>query len=274
MNKLILTLPFLLLSFNFFGQINKVWSSDTTLSVPESVIYSNVHNCIFVSNVDGKPSVKDGNGFISKLSADGEIIELKWISGLDAPKGMAIADDLMYVSNITELVIIDIKAQKIIKRIPHDKARFLNDVTITCFDDVLVTDSANGLIYILKDDELQIWLQGDKLAGANGLLAEKDYVLVGVNSKILKVNAETKDVELFLETSSQVDGIQADGKGAYYFTHWQGRLYYYYPSKTATLLFDSSVDNIQSADIGYNSVTGEILVPTFFSNQVVSYKMD
>ena len=58
---------------------------------PESVIYSPKQDILFVSNIDGKPNEKDQKGFISKVSpSNGNIIELSWITGLNAPKGMAI----------------------------------------------------------------------------------------------------------------------------------------------------------------------------------------
>jgi hypothetical protein len=40
-----------------------------------------------LSNIDGKPDEKDGRGFISKISpVNGTIIELNWVTGLNAPK--------------------------------------------------------------------------------------------------------------------------------------------------------------------------------------------
>jgi hypothetical protein len=47
-----------------------------------------------VSNIDGKPDQKDQRGFISEVSpSNGSVVELDWLTGLNAPKGMAICDD-------------------------------------------------------------------------------------------------------------------------------------------------------------------------------------
>jgi len=48
---------------------------------------------------------------------NGSIIELNWIAGLNAPKGMAIYDNSsgsskLYVSDITDLVEIDIGVKR------------------------------------------------------------------------------------------------------------------------------------------------------------------
>ena len=54
---------------------------------PESTLVSRVGDHIYVSNVNGAPTEKDGNGFISKISPDGKMIKADWATGLNAPKG-------------------------------------------------------------------------------------------------------------------------------------------------------------------------------------------
>jgi DNA-binding beta-propeller fold protein YncE len=92
-------------------QIQKIWETPAQLKTPESVLYEPTENVLFVSNIDGKPDEKDGQGFISKVSPiNGTVIELNWVTGLNAPKGMAVSSDSskLYVSDIIDLVEIDI----------------------------------------------------------------------------------------------------------------------------------------------------------------------
>src|ERR671930_340013 len=102
-------------------KINKLWETPGNFKNPESVAYAPKQNVLFVSNVDGKPDQKDQKGFISKVSpSNGTITELNWITGLNAPKGIAIynnSNSKLYVSDITDLVEIDINNGKIIKRL-------------------------------------------------------------------------------------------------------------------------------------------------------------
>ncbi len=112
------------------GQIkaNKLWETPTNLKNPESVAYASKQNVLFVSNVNGKPNQKDQNGFISEVSpSNGSIINLNWVTGLDAPKGIVISNDgsKLYVSDITNLVEIDIANGKIIKRFNAPGISFL-----------------------------------------------------------------------------------------------------------------------------------------------------
>lgn len=63
---------------------------------PEPVRHDPEQDVYFVSNIDGNPSAKDGSAFISRLSPDGEVKDLRWIDGsrpgvkLNAPNGIAL----------------------------------------------------------------------------------------------------------------------------------------------------------------------------------------
>ncbi len=87
-----------------------------------------------VSNINGAPLDKDGNGFISRLAPDGSVLDLKWIDGgapgvaLDAPKGMAIAGGVLYVADITELRMFDASSGEPMGSVEVPGSTFLNDV--------------------------------------------------------------------------------------------------------------------------------------------------
>ena len=73
------------------------------LNEPESVIYDEMSNAIYISNINGDPLELDKNGYISKISVDGQILEKKWVAGLDAPKGMAIYDNNLFVTDVNKI---------------------------------------------------------------------------------------------------------------------------------------------------------------------------
>ena len=80
--------------------------SGVGFSTPESVLYDPEADVYLVANIHGGPSARDGNGFISRLSPEGEVIALKWIDSaaegvtLDAPKGMALVGERLFVADI------------------------------------------------------------------------------------------------------------------------------------------------------------------------------
>ena len=78
------------------------------LNEPESVIFDKNNNSIYISNINGDPLKLDKNGYISKISVDGQILDKKWITGLDAPKGMAIFNDYLFVADLNKIWKINI----------------------------------------------------------------------------------------------------------------------------------------------------------------------
>src|SRR5215212_8793772 len=155
---------------------NKLWETPANLKNPESVAYAPRQNLLFVSNVNGKPDQKDQNGFISKVSpSNGSIINLNWVTGLNAPKGIAISNDgsQLYVSDIKDLVEIDVETGKIIGRFDAPGGVFLNDVVSDNQGNIYVADTGANTIYKLDanstSSSLQAWLRSPQLNGPNGL---------------------------------------------------------------------------------------------------------
>src|SRR5688500_7290373 len=65
-----------------------VWTVAADILTPESVYYDAGSNALFVSNINGEILGRDGNGYISRLTADGKVVNAKWATGLNAPKGL------------------------------------------------------------------------------------------------------------------------------------------------------------------------------------------
>ncbi len=255
-------------------ELNRIWSSEAVFNVPESVLYHKFSNRIFVSNIQGGPADKDGEGFISLVKVDGSVEELQWVSGISAPKGMAADAKYLYVSDINELVIIDIELKQIHNRIKYESAKFLNDVCMTETGDVFVSDAATGQILKLEDDKLVLWLEGDYLKGVNGLFYEDYHLLVGTANNMLKVSLPEKTHEIYVPETVAIDGIEADNEGGYYFSSWQGMLFHVVPDEKPIVLLNTVEQKINCADIGFIHESKLILVPTFFDNRIIAYRME
>jgi hypothetical protein len=76
----------------------KLWGSSGFRN-PESAVYDGTAGAIYVSNVDGEPTQKDGNGFISKPGPDGTIVALERVKGLDSPTGLALAGGILHAAD-------------------------------------------------------------------------------------------------------------------------------------------------------------------------------
>jgi hypothetical protein len=145
------------------------WSL-TGFSHPESVDLDIAHQVFYITNINGKPLDKDGNGFISKVSRDGKLLELKWIEGgLNAPKGIVMQGFNMWVTDIDRLHQIDTRTGKIVKSFDAPGAVFLNDPAVDAAGNVYVSDIAKKKIWQLKDGQMSIWYDKDDLMHVNGL---------------------------------------------------------------------------------------------------------
>lgn len=262
---------FIGLSTSSAQKLEKVWQTTCDLKTPESVLYDDVSDVIYVANMDGNPTEKDGNGFISILNTDGSEKNLKWITGLNAPKGMAVFEEKLYVADIDELVEIDIKKGKILARYEAPGALFLNDVTACMNGKIFVSDMQTAKIHVLSENKLTVWAEGAPLESPNGLMAEKGKLYVG-DKNIYEFDIKTKEVKTVIENAGGVDGLEKNKDGDFVFSNWAGRIYIHKNGKTIKLL-DTTEKKINTADIDYSIKHDLILVPTFFDNRIVAYRI-
>jgi sugar lactone lactonase YvrE len=255
--------------------VEQVWATDTTLRTPESVLFDAERKILYVANINGMPTDKDKNGFISKVTIDGKIDKLEWVKGFDAPKGMGIYKNKLYVTDISKVVEIDIEKGKIVKTYNVPDAKFLNDITVDSAGVVYISDSETNKIHTLTNGKVAVWLDKD-LNKPNGLLVEKDRILVTSMG-----SADFKAIDLKTKTATGIateigagDGLIYFGKpGHFIVSDWNGTVFLVEPNGTKTTLIDSKADKINSADIGFIQDGNILLVPTFFKNSVVAYKV-
>ncbi len=271
-------LPVLILIIFFSGEksyaqkLEKVWeSSSEVLKTPESVLYDEDRDILFVSNINGEPSEKDGNGFISILNPDGTVKTLNWVEGLNAPKGMAIYNGKLYVSDVDQLVEIDINNKKITEKYNAPDAIFLNDVAADKNGVIFVSDTRAKKIYALKNGKLNVWLEGDPLNSPNGLFTENGQLFIG-DDNIYKVDIASKKISTVVKDAGGVDGLEKNNEGEFVYSNWPGIIWINKNGKNIKL-HDSSEQNVNTADIDFASKYNLVLVPTFYDNRIVAYKI-
>ncbi len=151
---------------------------DDRLAWPESALFDPEANVIYGSNINGSPTEKDGNGYISRIAPDGTLLQARWVTGLHAPKGMVLSRRRLYVADIDTLVEVDPTTGQITARYGAPGARFLNDVTADTAGNVYVSDSQTHRIYRLHGNTLAVWLESPLLRSPNGIYALPDYLVV------------------------------------------------------------------------------------------------
>lgn len=116
-------------------------------SSPESMIVNK--SDLYITNVgkELKPTLKDGDGFVSKLTLDGKVENLNFISGLNAPKGMGIIGNTLYIADIDTLKGFDLKTKKEVFSLVFKGVNFLNDITVKDSNTLFISASDVGAIY-------------------------------------------------------------------------------------------------------------------------------
>ena len=189
---------------------------------PEAVRYDPEQDVYFVCNWGpGEPDAKDNNGFISRMSPDGQIQQPRFIAGgiagatLHAPRGMFITGDTLWVADAdavrgfnrrtgAPLVTADFSAYKL---------GFLNDVAAGP-DGVYVTDTGTNTIYRIANGRVSVALQDQALGGPNGITwdaTNRRFIVVpyGGDSVIRAWTPGSRALTVIgKSTSDKFDGIE------------------------------------------------------------------
>ena len=206
---------------------NRITVKDAGLKAPECIIHYENEDVYLASNINGSPVAADGNGFISKINPDGSVRELKWIDGaaagitLNAPKGLAVLGGRLFVADVAQVQIFDIKTRKQIASVNIKEASFLNDVA-AAKDAVYVTDTglkfangkftANGTDGVFKvrpDGKYEVIASDTKLGQPNGVMVDGDDILLACwgSGKIIRIDPKGKRSQLPTPPKGMLDGI-------------------------------------------------------------------
>ena len=237
--------------------LEPVWRTDG-LDAPESVIADGAGGFI-VSNVNGEGAEANGAGYLARLDAQGRRIgPERWVTGLNAPKGLALSGGRLFVADIDTLVEIDPGRGEVVARYPIEGAGFLNDVAAH-EGRVLVSDSARSRIHVLEDGEVSLWLEDAALAGVNGLLPEDDRLLVTAmsNGEVLAIDWQTRAVTPLTGGLQNADGIAPAAPGGYMLSQWPGDLWHWVEGEAPVHLVERQDPPVLMNDL---TVHGELVI--------------
>ncbi len=256
-------------------KLELVWQTDSILTTCESVLFDKEMSIIYVANINQSPWKVDNNGFISTIDTSGNVLNHKWIEGLSGPKGMGIYNGKLYVTDINRVVEIDITERKIVKTYPAEGNPNLNDITITPNGIVYVSDSKNNKLYSIKDGVFNT-VANDDFGGLNGIQYHNNSLyFLGSKQKhlgIYDVNNNTK--KILTHGIASADGLVALPNNDFMASNWNGEVFYIKSSDwSKKQLLNTTEIKINSADIGFIADNNLLLVPTFYHNCVMCYRL-
>ena len=231
-------------------KLELLWETDTSLQTPESVLVDEARDILYVSNMNRDAAVNSANGYISKVDMNGNIVELKWVEGLNGPKGMGLYENNLFVADFDALVTINIESGEIVEKIKIEGNPELNDVTVGNDGSVYVAGFATNIIYKVKNGVVESVFTGTQGEDFNGLWWENDRILLTTSSGSLfkSIDLNTSEVTVLAEGIGHGDGIASVGNGDYIITDWFGRILYVPSNGEIITLLDTREQEINNTD--------------------------
>jgi len=251
--------------------LEKLWETEAALPTPESVLFDADNKVLYVSLIDGKASEKDGKGGIALVNPDGTIKNGNWITGLNAPKGLGKYKGKLYIADIDEVVVADLKTGKVENKISVPGSKFLNDVTVDKSGNVYVSDSQTKGIYLIANNTPSLYFESPERP--NGVLALGKDLMILDSGNLYKLDKDKKLTKLAEGMEKSTDGIEEVKSGEYIVSCWAGVVYYVTDKGKVQTLIDTRESSTNSADIGYDAKKKIVYVPTFMKNSVAAYQL-
>lgn len=253
-------------------RLERLWETTAGLRTPESVLYDPSEKMLYISNINDKPWEKDENGYVTRHKADGTIINYNWVEDMSAPKGMGILQGKLYVTNIDEVVEIDVTSSKITHRYKHPKAVHLNDIAIGADGRIFVSDSNGEYLFQIFNGVMDILYQSTE-GPTNGLFYETGRLLCGQENRLAALDLMTNTMTTVIDSTGPIDGLEGVGDSTYLASDWEGHIYLLQEGQPRFLLLDTTPLEINAADIEFDPYDKILYVPTFYKNTVVAYKL-
>jgi sugar lactone lactonase YvrE len=265
-------------------------------STPESVKYDSELDMYFVSNINGHPNRKDNNGFISRVTPFGRVENLNFVTGgqafvtLDAPKGMAIVGDTLWVADIDAMRAFNKRTGQPVASVEFQSygAQFLNDVAVGPNGALYITDTGiqieaagpnhlgpDRIFRLAPDRTITVEAQGDTLGWPNGIAWD------GRNSRFLVASFGKPTIMGWKpgESSPSVvatgpggfDGVEVLRDGRVLVSSWADSSLYMLELDGTLKSFLSDVP--APADIGFDTRRQRVAIPLFTTNRVEIWQL-
>jgi len=267
-----------------------IMAEQPVFSQPESAYFytsgSTDPGVYFISSTNG-----DDVGWVSKLAADGSMINSRWATDLRHPMGMRVSGKRLWINNTTEIVGLNLDNPD--DRIVHpiDGAISLNDLATDSSGHAYVSDSMNSRVvrvdlatgenstYIstLPSSPNGVLIQGDRLYIASwGVMSDRPEERAEWITKTagdlywVSLKDSKKSRHIIVPELGNLDGVEIDQKGNIYVSDWEsGKLYKISSSNKTVIELGQYGQGL--ADLGLNSFTGELVLPVMLSSEVLFY---
>lgn len=262
-----------------------IWTVTEGMDSPESAYFDPTSGFVYVSQIGGQAADRDGNGRISKLTLDGDVVAANWVTGLNAPKGLRSFRGTLYTADLDEIVGIEISSGRITSRVKVDiggAGTFFNDLDMAPDGTLYTSDSFGNRIFAIKDARASVFFEGEDILLPNGVLVDGPRLIVasdgrparggGTPARLVAIDFKTKAVvDVAKAPIGTPDGVEHDGHGGYFVSDVAGGRILRVTS-TGDVQVLRQVDR-QPADISFVTSRSLLLVPHLGLNRVSAYAL-
>ncbi|HEX3157277.1 MAG TPA: hypothetical protein VHQ45_02075 [Gemmatimonadaceae bacterium] len=253
------------------------------LHTPEAVRYDPDQDVYFVANINGRSTDVDGNGYIARVHPDSlGAPNLAFIRGgrngvtLDAPKGMALIGDTLWVADIhavrafhrrtgAPLASVDLTASG---------ADFLNDVAVGPDGALLVTDTRANRIFRIAGRTVTVATGSDTLASPNGITwdaAGRRWIVVPFGGPAIWAWTPGQPPATIAAGRGEYDGVEILADGRILVSDWTDSTVKAVGANGAITTLVTGVES--PGDIGVDTRRSRVLIPLLTPSRVVVYEL-
>ncbi|HET9453826.1 MAG TPA: hypothetical protein VFO66_06060 [Gemmatimonadaceae bacterium] len=266
----------------------------TGFDTPESVKYDAELDVFYVASIGGNPSNKDNNGWIARVRADSVAVMTRLVEGgkngvtLNAPKGLALRGDTIYVADIDAVRMFNRRTGASIGSVTVPGAVFLNDVVVGP-DGIYITDSGvifdaqgnmshppnSDRVFRLMGRRVSDAFRGDTLSRPNGIAwdeAGKRFIIVpfGGNS-VWSWTPGSATTTTLVSGPGGYDGVEVLSNGNLLVSSWTDSTVHIVHGGTHMMPLVKGVN--APADIGVDTRRNVVAIPLFNGGKVEYYKI-
>ena len=261
--------------------VEQLWD-ESDFATPESALYDDERDMMYVSLMDGGPIEKNGRGQIVMIDDQGQRLG-SLADGLHAPKGMALYQDTLYVSDIDRIAVISVPDGQT-RFVAVEGAQFLNDVEADDAGNIYVSDMLTGTLHRLQHGQDAVTtVEEVTIAHPNGLYWDgavlfvaswgdgmRDDFTTEQAGRLYRYDPNSRVVTVASERFGNLDGIAVDDKGRMFVTDWiNGGIF---------VVVDGKARKIQSlpsgsADLGYHHRGAFFVIPLMKDDRLLALKI-
>lgn len=246
-------------------QADIAWVIEGEFCEPETVLPL-PDDTLLVSNVCVSKPV--GNGFLTLLAANGDVIDWRIVDNLDAPLGMALVGGLLHVVDNNQVRILRWPGYEAHSTIALE-TQVANDIAVSLDRTIYVTDTARHEVVVIAPDLGQSILTGKaQFEGANGIHVEDDNLYVGGEYLWLVELGDNTVTRIGPDWLRDIDGIEMEADGTLQVTPVAGPLV-----RLGTNTQVLGGEGVSSANHGYAANLNLALIPTGYDNTVIAIRL-